>query len=152
MGLRSLQPALANAAARADGDERLVDVPASVQRIGVWIQEGRTARCTDGAGLQTIRVSEQEAVYELPATRVSEHEKLICVNAWIALRHILDHIEENQIIADAVAGEELIAVEVIALNESTREHRRKHSHMIFVGEFLRLRPLPRSFRPEALSL
>ena len=60
------------------------------------------------------------------------------MNAWIALRHILDHIEENQIIADAVAGEELIAVEVIALNESTREHRRKHSHMIFVGEFLRL--------------
>ena len=118
--------------------EVILEITDTPEVVLVWIQEGRTARCTDGAGLQTIRVSEQEAVYELPATRVSEHEKLICVNAWIALRHILDHIEENQIIADAVAGEELIAVEVIALNESTREHRRKHSHMIFVGEFLRL--------------
>ena len=56
----------------------------------------------------------------MPATRVSEHEKTDLCDRGYALRHILDHIEENQIIADAVAGEELIAVEVIALNESTR--------------------------------
>ena len=78
--------------------EVILEITDTPEVVLVWIQEGRTARCTDGAGLQTIRVSEQEAVYELPATRVSEHEKLICVNAWIALRHILDHIEENQII------------------------------------------------------
>lgn len=106
---------------------KVTDAP---EVVLVRIQEGRAARCADGAGLQTIRVCEQEAVYELSAAGVTEHEELIGVDAWIALRHILDHIEKDQIITDAVAGEELIAVEVIALDETAREHRCEHCHVI----------------------
>lgn len=46
--------------------EVILEITDTPEVVLVWIQEGRTARCTDGAGLQTIRVSEQEAVYELP--------------------------------------------------------------------------------------